>query len=103
MGTLTAQYPRNWDVEGPTLCHGYAGILQTSCGHPHLAEHAATHIIADSDPRHRYFIQHSERGITHDYPGLLTGAAGAALALADYAKLPTTAQTVRWDCILLLS
>jgi hypothetical protein len=103
MRTLTARYPRNWDVEGPTLCHGHAGILQTSCGHPHLAEHAATHIIADSDPRHRYFIQHSERGTTHDYPGLLTGAAGAALALADYARLPTTAPTARWDCILLLS
>ncbi|HEX5113641.1 MAG TPA: lanthionine synthetase LanC family protein [Pseudonocardiaceae bacterium] len=103
MRTLTAREPRSWDVEGPILCHGYAGILQASHDHPDLAEHAATRIIADSDPRHRYIIQHSEHGTTHDYPGLLTGATGAALALADHAKLPTIAPTLRWDYILLLS
>lgn len=103
MRTFAARDPRSWDVEGSTLCHGYAGILQASCDQPDLAGHAATHIIASSNPCHRYIIQHRENASTHDNPGLLTGAAGAALALADHAELPPSAANVRWDCVLLLS
>lgn len=104
MRTLAARNPRSWDVEGPTLCHGHAGILQTSRTHPDLARHAAAQIGAAADPGHRYLIQHTEHGTTDDDPGLLTGAAGVALALADHADLPSSAApATRWDSILLLS
>jgi hypothetical protein len=103
MRTLAARDPRSWDVDGPTLCHGYAGILQASRGHPDLAMLAAAHIIEGCDPRHRYLIGHGDQNTACDDPGLLTGAAGAALALADHAKLPAYAPAGHWDAVLLLS
>ena len=104
MRTLATRDPQSWDVEGPTLCHGYAGILQAFNGHPDLAERAAALIDAVSNPGHRYLVRHSERGTTDDDPGLLTGAAGVALALADYADMPSPAAPfTRWESILLLS
>jgi hypothetical protein len=103
MRSLDARDPHHWDVEGPTLCHGHAGILQTARGYPNLTEHAAARIIAGADPRHPVLVQHLDHGIVHNAPGLLTGAAGAALALADHAQLPTAAHTTHWDSILLLS
>ncbi|HEX5405030.1 MAG TPA: lanthionine synthetase C family protein [Pseudonocardiaceae bacterium] len=104
MRTLDARDPCHWDVEGPTLCHGYAGILQASHGYPDLAEHAAGRIIASADSHHPVLVQHRDHGIVHDAPGLLTGVAGTGLALADHAQLSTTAaRTTCWDSILLLS
>ncbi|MBR7833493.1 hypothetical protein KDL01_09465 [Actinospica durhamensis] len=104
MRSLAARGSPTWDVEGPTLCHGYAGILAASDDHPGLAELAARRIETVANPRHRYLVQHSERGALEDDPGLLTGAAGAALALADHAGLPSSATPAsRWNCILLLS
>ncbi len=42
-------------------------------------------------------------GSARDEPGLLTGAAGTALALADHGQLPTPTAPARWDSLLLLS
>jgi lantibiotic modifying enzyme len=103
MRTLAARNPQTWDVEGPTVCHGHAGILQASRGHPDLARRAAAQIDRAAAPSHRYLIQHSERGTAKDDPGRLTGAAGVALALADHAELPSPPPSTRWDNILLLS
>lgn len=102
--SLTVRNPITWDVEGPTLCHGSAGILAAADNLPDLAEPAARRIETAADPDHRYLIRHRERGAFEDDPGLLTGAAGVALVLADYAGLPSWATSAsRWNCILLLS
>lgn len=104
MRTLAARDPCSWDVDGPTLCHGYAGILQTAHLQTDLAHIAAAQIVKAANPDHRYLVQHSERNTATDNPGFLTGAAGVALALADYADLPSNgAPLTRWDGILLLS
>jgi hypothetical protein len=104
MTTLAARDASDWDVEGPTLCHGHAGILQASRGYPELARQAAALIESASEPRHRYLIQYVEHGATDDDPGLLIGAAGVALALADHAGLPSAAESRScWDSVLLLS
>jgi hypothetical protein len=103
MRSLAARSPQSWDVEGPTICHGYAGILQSAHNHPDLAEQAAAEIERAVNPHHRYLVQHMDRGTAGDSPGLLTGAAGVALALADYAELAVPGPAAAWDCILLLS
>ncbi len=104
MRTLAARDARNWDVEGPTVCHGYAGILQASHAYPDLAENSAFQILAAADQSSTYLIQHTEQGASDDDPGLLTGAAGVALALADHADVPSSCvASTRWDSILLLS
>jgi hypothetical protein len=77
--------------------------MARACGPRDLAEHAEARIIEASDPRYPYVIQHSDYGTRRDNPGMLTGAAGVALALADHAELATSIPTTRWDSILLLS
>lgn len=94
----------SWDTEGPALCHGHAGVLQstatTSQQTAHLAATAAT--AAHSD-HHRFGFQNPCPDAPQDQPGLLTGAAGVALALADHGNLPAPAVPTRWDALLLLS
>ncbi|MBB1245462.1 lanthionine synthetase, partial [Streptomyces durbertensis] len=81
-----ATHPDQWDTEGPTLCHGTAGILQAAKHHnPQLAHH-----VAIPQP-------HSAA------PGLLNGTAGTALALADHGGLLAHPRTTTWDAVLLLS
>ncbi len=65
---------------------------------------AASALTTTFDPRHAFGIRHHHHGATSDDPGLLTGAAGAALALADYGDLPQASTVItRWDALLLLS
>jgi hypothetical protein len=65
-----------WDTEGPTICHGSAGVL--------LCAQAA----GSSQSRLPFCFQHSDHGRATDEPGLLVGAAGIALALAEQGGLP---------------
>lgn len=99
IASLNARPAGKWDVEGPTLCHGYAGILQaTETGH------AASAVMERFDPNQRFGFQHiGSHGSTKDEPGLLVGAAGVALVLADYGNVPTHNTSTRWDALLLQS
>lgn len=92
-----------WDVEGPTLCHGQAGVL-ASVPNATITEQAASAVAEAFEPTMRYGFRHSERHSKSDNPGLLIGAAGVALALADNAHLPAP-MTLNsgWKSLLLLS
>ncbi|MGP3969554.1 lanthionine synthetase LanC family protein [Streptomyces sp. 6N223] len=96
---------RPWDSEGPTLCHGAAGVLQAAnrAGCAPVADLAATRILTLHDPSRRYGFAHVERSVSTDAPGFLTGAAGVALALADDGGLLPRATPATWDALLLLS
>jgi lantibiotic biosynthesis protein len=100
---LTARPACRWDTEGPALCHGTAGVLQSAAGHPATADRAASAITAAFNPRHTFAIQNTHHHTASDDPGLLTGAAGIALALADHGHIPATTTHTRWDAALLLS
>jgi len=93
-----------WDVEGPTLCHGHAGVLQSAANSQgNTADRAATAVTGAFNPRLAFAFQHLENGSAADEPGLLTGSAGVALALADHGQLPAPPVPTRWDSLLLLS
>ncbi|SDG99857.1 Lanthionine synthetase C-like protein [Sinosporangium album] len=100
---LADQAADRWDTEGPALCHGTAGILQGAASHPATADLAATALTTAIDPRHTFAVQNLHHHTATDDPGLLTGAAGIALALADHGGLPTPKNPTRWDAALLLS
>jgi hypothetical protein len=92
------------DVEGPTLCHGYAGILQsTTDSHGDTGDSAAAAVTDAVNPRFSFAFRHLHHGLLLDEPGLLTGAAGVALALADHGQLSVPPVPARWDSMLLLS
>lgn len=96
--------PTEWDAEGPTLCHGYAGVMRCAAGvDDTVAELAATAIARDIDPGRPFVFAHSGHDRRHDYPGFLTGAAGVGLVLADHADLPAAQVKTSWDALLLLS
>jgi lantibiotic biosynthesis protein len=93
-----------WDVEGPTLCHGYAGVLQSAPTSQGGTGDSAAAAIADAfNPRFTFAFRHLHHGLPSDEPGLLTGSAGVALALADHGQLPAPPVPARWDSMLLLS
>ncbi|MGH3826057.1 MAG: lanthionine synthetase C family protein [Pseudonocardiaceae bacterium] len=93
-----------WDVEGPTMCHGYAGVLQSAtASQGGTADSAATAVTESFNPRTTFAFQHLHHGVPSDEPGLLTGSAGVALALADHGQLPAPPVPARWDSLLLLS
>jgi hypothetical protein len=95
---------RLWDTEGPTLCHGNAGVLQCAAtSHAVTAALAASDVTAQFNTQHAFGFQHLRGGAASDDPGLLTGAAGIALALADHGDLPAPTTPTRWDAVLLLS
>ncbi|WPO76709.1 lanthionine synthetase LanC family protein [Streptomyces sp. KN37] len=88
---LAAREPDDWDTEGPALCHGSGGILQAAhrLFHHRLAEKAVHGTMAHTPapgPR-----------------GFLTGPAGTALTLAEYAGLLSARPADAWDCLILLS
>jgi lantibiotic biosynthesis protein len=105
IASLASRPASAWDADGPTLCHGHAGILQCAASrHSSVAAQAADAITAAFDASRPFAIPHTENGTIHDRPGFLTGAAGAALALAEHdRRLPSPAVPARWDCVLLLS
>jgi lantibiotic biosynthesis protein len=92
-----------WDTEGPTLCHGHAGVLRCAALTPATELAAARAVTSSFDSRHPYGFQHAQGGAHMDNPGLLTGAAGVALVLADQGALPAQGVPTPWDALLLLS
>ncbi|MCP2283450.1 Lanthionine synthetase C-like protein [Promicromonospora umidemergens] len=93
-----------WDTEGPTLCHGYAGVLRCATGVDHdMAEHAAAQLTQSLDCERPFLVTHVEHGNSHDNPGFLTGAAGVALTLSELAELPARSATTPWDAMLLIA
>lgn len=102
---LTTRPAHRWDTEGPALCHGTAGVLQSATGHSttRIADLAASALTAAFSLRHAFAIQNIRNHTACDDPGLLTGAAGIALALADHGRIPATKTRSRWDAALLLS
>ncbi|MGW7201296.1 lanthionine synthetase LanC family protein [Streptomyces chryseus] len=114
-GHFAARPLATLDVDGPTVCHGHAGLLQIATRMAadtgdvrarHMADRLAEHLAAGFDPaalfgyRHwRAAGQNAEKAWV-DSPGMLTGAAGVALALTDYAHGPTDAG---WDQLLLIA
>ncbi|MEU8310155.1 lanthionine synthetase C family protein [Actinomadura sp. NPDC048955] len=109
---ISAQAERTadqWDTQGPALCHGTAGVLQAATSHPATAEPATTADLAAAalvtaiDPRHAFAVQNLHHHTVTDDPGLLTGAAGIALALADHGGLPAPQNPARWDAALLMT
>jgi lantibiotic biosynthesis protein len=95
---------QRWDVDGPTLCHGHTGVLQcATTSAAATADRAAAAATATFDPELPFGFQHVENGSGRDEPGLLIGAAGIALALADHGELPAPTVPARWDSLLLLS
>ena len=101
-----AERPGRWDVEGPTLCHGHAGVLHVADAMHNtiVAQQAVTAVTGAFDPTRRFAFAHLAGNKATDRPGFLTGAAGTALALADHAMFPVPEglQTT-WDALLLLS
>lgn len=96
---LTARPAACWDVDGPALCHGYAGVLQAT--HDDQAATAVTALFSDGT---RFgFPDDAKRPQTSQNPGFLTGAAGSALALADHGAIPATHVADPWDALLQLS
>jgi hypothetical protein len=95
LNSLTRRPAGRWDAEGPALCHGIAGVLQCARTSPELAEAAFNQIT-------RELSRERLSGLTRT-PGILIGAAGTALTLADYGQLPTPVGSVGWDTLLLLS
>jgi lantibiotic biosynthesis protein len=104
IASLADRSDQDWDVTGPTLCHGHAGVLQsTAHSQAATADRAALAITTAFWPQHAFAFQHTGNGRPADEPGLLTGAAGIALALADHGELLAGPVAARWDAVLLLS
>jgi hypothetical protein len=93
-----------WDTEGPTVCHGSAGVLlcAQAVGSSHTANIAADRLAGQYDPGLPFFFRHSDHGLVTDEPGLLVGAAGIALALADRNALAGPCVPTSWAAALLL-
>ncbi|WP_239377511.1 lanthionine synthetase C family protein [Frankia sp. Cj5] len=103
---LLAERPGRWDVEGPTLCHGHAGVLcaADAMHNTAVAKQAATAVTDAFNPTRRFGFAHVAGSTTTDRPGFLTGAAGTALALAEHARRPVPeGLRTAWDALLLLS
>lgn len=101
---LANRAPHEWDTDGPTLCHGHAGVTEaTARTCPPLAQTAATAVADAFDPTVAFGFQHNNHGHMQDDPGLLTGATGIALTLAHQTDLPASDSPTRWDSLLNLS
>jgi hypothetical protein len=103
---LLAERPGHWDVEGPTLCHGYAGVLRAADAMHNtvVAKQAAIAVTDAFDPTRRFGFAHVAGSTATDRPGFLTGAAGTALTLAEHATFPVPeGLRTTWDALLLLS
>ncbi|MGH3901617.1 MAG: lanthionine synthetase C family protein [Pseudonocardiaceae bacterium] len=100
-----AARPGTWDTEGPTLCHGSAGVLLCAdvTGSTTTADAALKELTGQYDPRLPFFFQHRDHGQATNEPGLLVGAAGIALTLADRSELATYWAPTAWTAALLLA
>jgi hypothetical protein len=91
----------DWDTEGPALCHGSAGILLCAhaAGSPDTAARATADLLSHYDPALPFCF--GPGGLPGAEPGLLTGAAGIALTLAEHAGFPAPAVPAGWSAALL--
>jgi lantibiotic biosynthesis protein len=104
LASLAGRPASAWDADGPTLCHGHAGVLQCAAvRNPAIAASAAATVTTAFDATRPFAIPHTCGDAVEDRPGFLTGAAGTGLALAEHGRLPSPAVPARWDCVLLLS
>jgi len=121
-----------WRLDGPTLCHGYAGLLQVlwrvglDSGDPLLLAgcvRVARSLLDFASPSHVFVVPHLERDPLHPQPadaccqirhraGIRAGAAGVACALLSVtpssllvpgASVPELTAAQRWDRCLGLS
>ncbi|MEU6298111.1 lanthionine synthetase LanC family protein [Streptomyces erythrochromogenes] len=94
-----------WDTDGAGLCHGSAGVLVCAlrAGHRSLVESAArlTLSLAPGPATVRAGSPDAPTSGAASRCGFLGGAAGTALALAQYAGLLPQSSPVPWDCLLL--
>lgn len=111
---LAGQDPASWHLPDHTICHGTAGLLTITSRTAHdandpqlraLADQLAARIVDGYDPAAAFGYRHHaaeqpERIV--DVPGMLTGAAGIALALHTYLHLARTT-AVSWEDTLLIS
>jgi hypothetical protein len=98
-----AQRPaQQWDVTGPTLCHGTAGILTSAiaAGEESTREHAANATMATLDHAPTSRTPDTDRP---DHLGFLTGTTGTILALTEHTALPTPPVLTTWNAILIMS
>ena len=96
-------------IEGPTICHGIAGLQQVTLRF--AADTGAPAFVAAANTLHEQLLAAFEpatllgyrnlepAGTRIDQPGLLDGAAGVVLVLVA----ATTAVEPRWDAALMLS
>lgn len=98
VAAMGSQHPDSWQLWGPTVCHGYAGLLavasrvaaatgdHTVAGVAATAARLTLACFADNAPwgfRHVH-LWGPAGPVASDVAGLLVGAAGVALALADW-------------------
>ena len=103
LAALASQPSTSWPLQGPTVWHGRAGLLAVATrvaaesGSPaviRLAEDTAGALLADYQDDTPWGFQNdsmapSPAAGARDVPGLLVGAAGAALALREWADTPS--------------
>ncbi|MFF4369449.1 lanthionine synthetase C family protein [Streptomyces sp. NPDC001594] len=110
-----AREQSRWGLDGPTLCHGFAGFLQTTarvaadCQDAQLLEgcrRITVAVLAEADEQAPFLFRHTVRCGDPDAPtreqadraGLMEGAAGVGCALLDVTRNPLADATVRpWD------
>ncbi len=103
LGRLDQAYT-GWDAEGPTLCHGHAGVLRCATGiDVAVAGQAAAKVEQSIECDRPFLVAHVQHGTNHDNPGFLTGAAGVALALSELAEIPSPPVRTTWDALLLIA
>jgi hypothetical protein len=95
LAVIAAKPPHNWDTTGPGICHGTAGVLLTALAHQHRQ---LAHQARDATTRH---LNSPSNEPTDPDPGLLTGAAGTALALNEPDHPARGAPS--WTALLLLA
>lgn len=91
--------------EDISLCHGVSGVLASlklaksitgdeRLDHP--VRNAEAHLLSYYEPRSRYGFKYGPQGSTDpaDVPGLLNGAAGVAVALAQSSSTEDAAQSL---------
>jgi hypothetical protein len=101
-GVLTGG-PEQAGLTDLSLCHGEAGLLQIArrvLTDDPAVDALAERVLERFDPTVPFGYRHGNP--RSDEPGLLYGAAGIALALADLAD-PPPADRFSWDAVLLLS
>lgn len=127
---LDARGLEHWGLDGATVCHGYAGLLQIlvratartqDLRLQQQSRTVAELLLAEIDPSAPFAVRHSiptgprnhlgRRGLRGlDVVGTLEGAAGVACALADWSRLesgdlggPAVPTDTAWDLTLALS